>query len=131
MPRNVRRFVWLWWAAILIALVGIPQTYVDSWTTRAVLRQLVIAAVATLAFLTILFPFFWLAIYRRRNWARWVLLLAFIASLPLSVVDDLKWVPFPLANIGVGLISELVELLAFYFLFTGDAELWFRVENAK
>ncbi len=95
------------------------------------MRQLVVIAATALTFLGLFFPFFWLAIYRRRNWARWVLLLAFIASLPLGFLDNLKGVSFPLANIGVALVSSLMELVAFYFLFTEDAQPWFRGGNSN
>ena len=130
MPKNVRRFVWLWWAANLIVLVGAPPTYVDSWTRTAVERQLIAIAATVVTFLALVFPFFWFAVYRRRNWARWVLLLLFVAALPLDFVGDLTWVPFPLANIGVGLVSGLVEVAAFYFLFSKDARPWFSGENS-
>jgi hypothetical protein len=130
-PKNVRRFALLWWAAFLLGLIGIPPTYVDVWTRAAVERQLLIAAVGGLAFLAILFPFFWLTVWRRRKWARWVLLLAFVVSLPVDFFVDLSRIPYPLTNIGVGLVSGLLELAAFYFLFTGDAQPWFRLQNSK
>ena len=130
MPKNVRRFAWLYWAAFLIVLIGVPPLWVASWTAHAVITQLIVVAATALISAVIFFPLFWLAVWRRRNWARWILLLAFVASVPFGFVN---WPGerLPVAGIGVTLLSNLVAALAFYFVFTGDARAWFQPENSK
>lgn len=125
MPKNVRRYAWLTVVAFLIGLVGTPPVWVASWTPRPVVTQLVVLVVATLSFLAINLPFFWLAVWRGKNWARWVLLLLFVASVPFVFVHW-QGMLYPAAGFAVALLSTLVQALALYFLFTGDARPWFR-----
>jgi hypothetical protein len=73
----------------------------------------------------VLFPLFRLAVWKRRNWARWVLLLLFVVSVPAGGYP-LFQSSLPMASVGVFLVSNLVEALGFYFLFTGDARTWFK-----
>ena len=42
LPRNVRRFAWLWWGAMAIELVGLPQAWVTVWTAHEAMVQLVV-----------------------------------------------------------------------------------------
>jgi hypothetical protein len=123
-PANVRRFAWLYWTSALIAIIGAPPLWVESWTARTALFQLAGVAGATLLFAAIFLPIFWFAVWRRQNWARWLLLLAFVASVPFSFLPPSE-ARFPLAIIGIGILSNLVEACAFYFMFTGDARPWF------
>lgn len=124
MPTNVRRFVWLYWASALIGIIGVPLLWVESWTARTAAFQLIGLAAATVFFTAIFLPIFWFAVWRRQNWARWLLLLAFVASVPFSLFPAYE-ARFPVAVVGVGILSSLVEACAFYFVFAGDARPWF------
>lgn len=128
MPKNIRRFLWLWWAAFLIGAAEIPLTppnsmLLDFGLTRS--AQTMLAAGATALSLATLLPFLWFAVWRRRNWARWVLLVSFIISLPLDFLDPSVWSGDQLPLTGMALLSVLAGAAAFYFLFTGDARRWF------
>lgn len=126
MPTNVRRFVWLWWFANLIGAASIPLTPPDSLLLDLGVVQStqmeLMTGVMLIGLLTML-PFLWLAAWRRRNSARWVLLFAFVTSIPFLFLEPVRWNQVPL--IGVELAANLVEAVAFYFLFTGDARVWF------
>jgi hypothetical protein len=125
MPTNVRRFAWLYWASALIAIIGVLPLSTESWTARDVAAfQLVAATGVTVLFAAIFLPIFWFAVWRRQNWARCLLLLAFVASVPFTFLPPSE-TRFPPAIAGVGILSNLVEACAFYFLFTGDARPWF------
>jgi peptidoglycan/LPS O-acetylase OafA/YrhL len=82
----------------------------------------------------ILFPFFWLAVWRRKNWARWLLLVAFVAASGVYLitaprsVEDPNWLHMPPLLILFDSLSILCGAAAFYFLFTGDSQAWFRSE---
>jgi hypothetical protein len=138
MPTNVRRFVWLWWGSFVIALIEIPLMPPPSASelhigiTRSVLMVTAVGVVAIL--LAVILPFFWLAVWRRKNWARWLLLVTFVAGNALFFVHpgppppgvDVSWLHVPPSVVVVGCLSLLTEAAAFYFLFTGDAQAWFR-----
>ena len=129
LPRNVSIFAWLWWASFII---GVAEVFLmPSPDSDAVRRGFTapVQAVFTLVLLTILLviflPFFWLAVWRRKNWARWILLCAFVISLPLLFVDKDAFrqdhLPLTLASF----FGSLIEIVAFVLLFTGDAKAWF------
>jgi hypothetical protein len=132
MPANIRRFVWLWWGSIAIAFIAIPllpppsSSELELGVTRPILMS--IAAGVGVTLVAVALPFFWLAVWRRKNWARWLLLLAFVASIPLSFVDVPNLAP---SVIVLEWLSMLSEAAAFYFLFTGDARAWFRRESSN
>jgi hypothetical protein len=131
MPANVRRFVWLWWSSIVIALIAIPllpppsSKELEVGVTRPILMAISAGVAVTLV--AVALPFFWLAVWRRKNWARWLLLVAFVASIPLSFVHVPSLAP---SVIVLEWLSLLSEAAAFYFLFTGDAKAWFRRESS-
>src|ERR1700733_8075042 len=131
MPRNVQRFAWLWGAPFLISLIAIPFLPLDpSLVSHGMTRSKWMAPAAVIAvfLMAIYLPFFWLAVWRRKNWARWLLFVVFIMSLPLlfrnpkALVSD--HLPFTIMGFG----TAFIQIVAFFFLFTGDAKPWFRRE---
>lgn len=143
MPINVRRFVWLWWAAFVLTIVAIALLPPPSPSelrlgmTRSI-QMGIFAGVAAILIAAQL-PFFWLAVWRRKNWARWILLLVFLAGTAHSVYLDFVppipppgvdpfWRHTPPSSIMLQWVALLAEVAAFYFLFTGDARPWFRGE---
>jgi hypothetical protein len=145
MPVNVRRFVWLWLASIALAIVDIslfpPPTPSELNLGMTRLIQLEIFASVTAIWLAVQLPFFWLAVWRRKNWARWLLLAIFVAGTVYSLwfafvppkpppgVDPF-WHHMPPSGSLVGWLSLLAGAAAFCFLFAGDARSWFRGERS-
>lgn len=126
MPTNVRRFIWLWWGHLAIALVQIPLLPPPNPAVTRSAQMAVMAGVFAIT-VAVLLPFFWLAVWRRKNWARWLLLVVFVASNPIFLIPS--WTQLPPLIIGMGCLSLLMEAAAFYFLFTGDARGWFKVQS--
>jgi hypothetical protein len=133
MPKNVRRFVWLWlgaWVVFVPALFDIPvppATMPDGTVFQppeaAVIGVFIVSAVLVLA---LFLPFLWLAVWRRKNWARWILFLLYLISLPLTFVGPYPYL-FRIPLVGaLASASILIEALAFVFIFTGDAQPWYR-----
>jgi K+ transporter len=132
MPSNVRRFLWLWCASFLIGAAEIPLTppvsaLEDFGVTPS--AQMALAAAWSLLSLATLLPFLWLAVRRRRNWARWVLLVSFIISMPLVFLDPALFAADQLPLTAIEILSILVGAVAFYLLFTGDARSWFSEQS--
>ena len=126
MPKNVRRFAWLWWSSNLLEFCGIPfaPPLDPSKTVFTRASQMEFDFIAIAVVIALLLPFYWLAVSRRKNWARWVLALFFAA---LAVANLFVSTP-PIHNpVGVAIdyVSWLALAAAFFFLFTGDARPWF------
>jgi hypothetical protein len=132
LPRNVKWFAWLWVFSFLLAF---PELFLMPPLLpplppgiRSGVVKLTIAGMFLL--LVMLLPIFQLAVWGRKNWARWVLFLAFVLPSPLLFErhmfrsDHLPLTIYEFAG-------TLVEALSFYFLFTGDARPWFRAQNSK
>lgn len=134
LPRNVKWFAWLWIASFLLSfpeLFLLPQQPVELariGLSRPAYIKLIIAGL--LLFTAILLPFFQLAVWKRRNWARWVLLLGFAVPLPLLFHSEMFQSDQLLMTIYDFAVTAL-EGVGFYFLFTGDARPWFRAEISK
>jgi hypothetical protein len=134
-PKNVRRFVWLWWAYFAITAAGIPFVQLPVrpekvlYITRPI--QIAILEGVLVIELAIFLPFFWLAVWRRKNWARWVMFGSFVVSLPLGFIGPTAFYRQSLAVNVIDALSGIALAASFYFLFTGDAEPWFRGGNCK
>ncbi len=125
MPHNVRRFVWLWLVAVALYLSPLVYYFpsgarLDAAYLIGVLFVFVVDGVCWVPV--------WLAAFQQKNWARWVSLLVFgISQVQWRGVtlSYLETYPF----VAVTWISGLlVEALAYVFIFTGDANPWFRPE---
>ena len=133
MPRNVKCFAWLWVISFLFQIPGVFFLPPDAAAarlgiSRAAEQKLSVAFGFLL--LAVLLPFLQLAVWKRKNWARWLLLIVFIICLPMLFVDH-PFRPDNLPTSAIALASQLVEAIAFYFAFTGDARPWFQPENSK
>jgi uncharacterized membrane protein (DUF2068 family) len=80
--------------------------------------------------LAVLLPFLQLAVWKRKNWARWLLFVVFVIFLPILFVNH-AFRPDHLPMTAIGFASQLVEAAAFYFAFTGDARPWFQPGNSR
>jgi len=84
-----------------------------------------------LLLMAIFLPIFRLAVWGQRNWARWVLFVTFILSLPLLFADRRMLQPGHLPLTAYAFAGTLLQAVGFYWLFTGDAQPWFGAKNSK
>lgn len=133
LPRNVKWFAWLWIISFLIALPELfllptpPVELARAGLSRSAYIKLVIAVL--LLFMAIMLPFFQQAVWKRRNWARWVLFLVYVLALPLIFRGGM----FQSGQLSLTIFdfaSNALEGVGFYFLFTGDARHWFRAKTS-
>jgi hypothetical protein len=88
--------------------------------------ELAICVVAMVIVAAIVLPFFWLIVWRRKGWARWILLFLFVSVLLPTLDYPHSFDPDEVPLTVLTYLSALVESAAFYFVFTGDARPWFR-----
>jgi hypothetical protein len=75
--------------------------------------------------------FIWLIARRRANWARWALLIMFLAGMVFYIPTLGQMLrTSPLSAI-LSIIQYFIEGLALYLVFTGNAVAWFRAQPAK
>ena len=128
MPKNVQRFEWLLYSAIALGLLSLlrnpsalaPILALES--TNVFLFAYFIVAFASVEILFVVF--IWLTARRRKNWARWTLVLFFAAGIPFEI--------YQMANekdhVTVVIVAAISSMhgLAYFFIFSGDARPWFR-----
>jgi hypothetical protein len=128
MPKNVRRFAWLWWISNLLgacvvpfAMPTNPELTKEGFSSSS---QMEIGFIGIVVFVAIMVPFFWLAVWRGKNWARWVLLVVF-AALTIASLFAPDHIDNRFAEVA-NYASWLTLAASFFFLFTGDARPWFK-----
>jgi predicted cation transporter len=139
MPKNVRRFTFLWCASLLIDLVVYCFVPVD--TSDATTSPVILYAIAFAVLLAILLPPLWFAVWRRKNWARVVLVALFavgLAALPLDPIgEELSFLDFgqirtdQLVFFTLDALTSVMDAVALFFLFSGDARPWFGAPDPK
>ena len=91
LPRNVKWFAWTWvitWLMAFPEMFLLPPPDMEAARQRMSRSAEVKLSIGVLFLLmAILLPIFRLAIWKRKNWARWTLFLLFVLSLPLIFVD--------------------------------------------
>lgn len=135
MPTNIQRFAWLWAISGLIAFLEIPLLPApapDLMTSGVTLTELRIETAAfDCVLLAVLLPLFWLAVWRRKNWCRWVLLVFSIVAWGLEFHDPVFYFPDHLLLSILTFTSMALDIAAFFYVFTGDARPWFRQEGSN
>lgn len=138
MPSRVRWFVVV---SLLTVALGTVWTAVfhAEFEARAAARMAPEIASAVIAFtygLQIAFGaiqtlFVWLIAFRRKNWARWLLLITTIViDFPLV---GILWAPKPGMPFQAEVfgVSILMDAFGLYLVFTGNARPWFRKKTAS
>ena len=127
MPTNVAWFERLMYIDIAASLlIAILEHAERSTEEIAQLGMFYLIALPLLVGLVVLL--IWLIVQRRMNWARWALLLLVVAG-DLSLLHDLLAGEFARKAFAIALLTAVtfvLEIAAFYLIFTGNARDWFR-----
>ena len=122
MPSNVARFEQLMYLSLGIGIVIAALKY-QSLPSGAYAAFAVLLAMMALIV--------WLIARRHANWARWALLVIFLVGL----VSFIPYLSITLqTNLLSGILSAvqcLVQGMALYLVFTGNAVAWFRRPSEK
>jgi hypothetical protein len=120
MPKNVRLFVGLWFATYPLSALSLFLAPVDTTDvgispfTRWLMVSVLFAAVIALDIWLC-----WKAAWRRKNWARWTMLVILLITSPWIFAD----VATPATLLDYLII--VMDAAALFFVFTGDARPWF------
>ena len=118
-PAQVRRAFILLWASVAI---GIAQAIYET-VTLPTIESYALVALALMLAITAAYALIVYLAARRRNWARYILLVWTVAGL-------FVYIGFVGRSASAGDIvvyaSMFIELLALYWLFTSPGKLWYR-----
>lgn len=122
MPSNVTRFEQLAYLSLGIGIVVAALQY-PSLSGQAGAGFTLFVQAFVLGFLFLLV---WLIARRRKNWARWVLLILFLVGIPayIPILSDMLLVS-SLSGI-LSIVQLFTQGVALYLIFTGDAASWFK-----
>jgi hypothetical protein len=122
-PGRVLWFEGLFYASVFLSVVRIAL----EWTSAMGPARFL----AIYAFLIAQILLIWLAARRRKNWARWVLLVLFLAWAFTSLLHDgfgwrAGWQPSSIAAQVLKLVQLVLEDIGLILVFTGNARRWFK-----
>jgi hypothetical protein len=92
---------------------------------KSKLTEILICVALAVVGEAITIPLFWLIVWRHRNWARWVLFTLFVVLLLPCLNYPQQFEPDEIPMTVSIYVTALVQAVAFYFIFTGDARPWF------
>jgi hypothetical protein len=125
MPTRLALFERLYYASLALGLVSSALQF-DRLSKMAPVGFVILVQVLTLAVLVLMV---WLVARRRKNWARWLMLILFIVGIPLAVPTILKTLQTDILSGGIGVVQIFLQLAALYCVFTGDAREWFQTSG--
>ena len=126
MPAQVALFERLYYASLALGLINSALQF-DHFTRMASVAFVISVQLLVLVFLVLMI---WLVARRRKNWARWLMLILFVVGTPLSIPTI--WQTFQVNILwgGISVVQIILQAAAIYFVFTADARAWFRPSNA-
>ena len=116
-PKNVARFEWLIYSSLFVGMVY----------AIAIFRDLDQRSIGSLPFVLGLFCLLiWLIARRRKNWARWILLILWLAAAYPEIKDLVASTnPHHIVTI-LPVVRDLLQLAAVSLLFSPSSNSWFR-----
>lgn len=123
MPANVVWFERLAYASLALGLLDLALDFQNlSRLSPAV--NLIGTLVLTMGVIALLI---WLVARRRQGWARWAFLILFLFGLPFLFMNLLQQ---SLLTVPISLLQVVLQGVALFFVFTGDAKPWFAAAQA-
>lgn len=127
MPRDIRRYIYLQILALVFSTLPTFALNIHEGSAATRLKSEVVSVLLTTAVFVLLL---WLVAWRRQNWARWLCLVLYIISIPLTFLVS----PYesPLMQV-FNWASVAAAGISYVFLFSNNSRPWFgeRLERAK
>ena len=118
MPGNVVWFERLAYVSLALALLVVALDFDN--VAKAAPAPILVGALLFAIGLTALL--IWLIARRRQNWGRWLFLALFVLGLPYFVGNLMRQ---SLLSVPISLLQAVMQGVALFFIFTGDAKPWF------
>ena len=122
LPRNVFWFEVLLYASLMLDALSVAvqdRTPVGDMTEQMVMAATIVAG----GIILLLLYFVWLAARRRKNWPRWVLVVALVLSV-ISLFQVIGEKGLELDSV-IEIVSCALTAVGLYMSLTGDAKGWF------
>jgi hypothetical protein len=119
-PPQLRRAISLLWLSVLI---GVVEAVYDT-LTLPVVEDYALGALALILAIIAIYAAVVFLVSRRRNWARYVLLVWTVGGALTYLI--ILGGELPSRGDDITFLSMLMELVALYWLFTAPGKLWFR-----
>ena len=130
MPSNVRNFAILSYLSLLLGIVQGFLMFDESVAMAAKVGGELFVLGVQIGTIVVLAVLYFLIAFGRQNWARWLLLVLFVIGLPFVVLSyPALFSRAPVQGV-VSLLQTVMQILALYLVFTGNAKAWFRKEKA-
>jgi hypothetical protein len=126
MPSNVARFEQLMYLSLGIGVIQSLLRWNQSVAQASAIGGAKFVFFGLIVTFAILVLIIWLIARRRRNWARWVMLVMFILGLPFSVRMLSRMLPAEPLSVALSSVQVLAQAIAFFLIFTGNARDWFK-----
>ena len=122
-PRQVTWAVWCFWTELAL---GVPQFILQLSSDREI-RQYLVGTLVTIGILSVLQAWVIYKISTRRNWARYVSLVATVLSALLGLGSSGT---MNLGSLIIMVIGLLLDCAALFLLFTRPGKDWFKPRQA-
>jgi hypothetical protein len=122
MPSNVARFEQLMYASLGLGIIGAVLQF-SYWQSQTSIGAIVSMQIVIMALFVL---FIWLIARRRANWARWTFLVIFVLGLIPYVPNEIALMQRSPVSFGLNLTQLVLQVMALYLVFTGDAVAWFK-----
>ena len=118
MPINVVWFERLAYASLGLGLLDLALDF-QNLSRLSPAINLIGTLVLTLGVIALLI---WLVARRRQGWARWAFLVLYLFGLPFFFMNLMQQ---SLLSVPISLLQVVLQGVALFFVFTGDAKTWF------
>jgi hypothetical protein len=122
-PKNVRRFEWLMYGALILGLIYAP--FSDRVRFARDHYGATAGAYAFAVLLLLYVGIIWAIVHRRQNWLRYAVLIFFLLGL-FSLIDVFQQFSYKPVSSLISFVQLSMHGVACYFVFTGDAIPWFK-----
>ena len=126
MPSNVKNYLGLSIVGIAIGLVAAYFNFDDALAKIPMANASTVLIISYAVGFAISIGLIAAVAWGRQNWARWLQAVLFVLGLPFLI----KALPTMFATntfqAGTTIIQTIIQAVALFFIFTGDAKAWFR-----
>ena len=126
LPSNVARFEQLMYLTLVIGFINSALTWNHSVAQARNLGGAYFVLFIQIFVFAFIVMFIWLIARRRKNWARWVLLVLFVLGIPAAARLIGQWFRVEPVVGFLNLVQGLVQVIALVLVFTGNAREWFK-----